>query len=90
LQLCHRLVLLVRATRDDLQRIIRQRALQLWYAHPHVALLIGGEDYRTQTIAPEFYRSGSCAAPLEHGKHHLRIIFDFDLLMECEREAVLE
>jgi hypothetical protein len=37
-----------------------------------------------------FTAPGACAAPVDHGKCHLCIIFDFDLLIECEREAVPE
>jgi hypothetical protein len=46
-----RLIFLVDAARDDLQRIIRQRPLQRLgliprRAHPHVALFIGRQDHR--------------------------------------------
>jgi hypothetical protein len=46
-----RLILLVDATGDNLQRVIRQRPLQglrlvPWRANPHVALFGGREDHR--------------------------------------------
>jgi hypothetical protein len=46
-----RSIFLLRATQHDLQRIIRQWPLQRlrlipWRAHPHIALLLRGQDHR--------------------------------------------
>jgi hypothetical protein len=48
---CRRLIFLVSPTGDDLERVIRQRALPRlrlipWRSHPHVPLFIGRQDHR--------------------------------------------